>query len=105
MSNTVRFTVDGVVYELEVESFTRGSHGSHFDPPEPGEVELADEVAFDGGTITLTQLIERIAASRIVPLEVAAQILFEEAYEQTERYQDDMSDDVLENERRYGDGE
>ena len=99
----VHFTVDDVVYELEVEDFTRGDPGSYWEPPESGEVELADEVTFDGGTISLEQLIRRIALARDISTEEAATILFQSAYEQEEERQRNLADDVEEDERRYSD--
>lgn len=103
MNCTVHITVGGVAYDLEIDDFTRGTSGSYFDPPESGEVEIADEVTFDGGTITLEQLIALVAAERGISLEQAASIVFDTAYEQAERYYDDLCDDVAENERRYDD--
>lgn len=97
--SSVHITVGGVAYELEVTAFSRGGSWSHMDPPEPGEIELADEATFEGGEIKLEELIELIAKDRVVPLEIAAQILFDAAYEQEEKRRDDLLADVEEYER------
>jgi len=94
--SVVHFTVGGVVYELEVEDYTQGDPGSYWEPPESGEVELADKVTFDGGTLSLEQLIRRIATERDISVEDAATVLFQSAYEQEEQHRRNLSDDVEE---------
>jgi hypothetical protein len=85
----------GETYSLAARSFAPGTHGSYWEPPESGEVELEERVTrvSDGRQLTIDELSHLLAEVEGVDADEACATIHDMAFERLHAVLGDRDED------------